>query len=139
VSVDRRELQLLSRVRLREAKGLANLGLHDGAYYLAGYAVECALKARIAKATRKHDFPDKKKADASYRHNLRELLKVANLEEARLEQAKRDPVFRNNWDVVQSWSEESRYRFNSAEDARALVEAVSHRNHGVLRWIKQHW
>ena len=58
-----------------------------GASYssLAGYAVECALKARIAKATRKHDFPDTKKADASHRHNLRELLKVANLEEARLD------------------------------------------------------
>jgi HEPN domain-containing protein len=137
--VDRRELQLLASVRLREAKGLANLGFHDGAYYLAGYAVECALKARIAKATRKHDFPDKKKADASHRHNLRELLKVANLEEARLEQSKRDSVFRNNWDVVQSWSEESRYRINSAEDAQALVEAVSNRNHGVLQWIKQHW
>jgi hypothetical protein len=137
--MDRRGLQQLSRVRLREAKGLVNLGLHDGAYYLAGYSVECALKARIAKATRKHDFPDKKKSDASHKHNLRELLKVANLEEARLEQAKRDPVFRNNWDVVQFWSEESRYRINSAEDARALVEAVSNRNHGVLQWIKQHW
>ena len=132
--MDSRGLQLLSRVRLREAKGFANLGLHDGAYYLAGYAVECALKARIARATRKHDFPDKKKADASHRHNLRELLKVAHLEEARLEQAKRDPVFRNNWDVGQSWSEESRYRINSAEDARALVEAVCNKNHGVLQW-----
>jgi hypothetical protein len=27
---------------LKEAKALLTLGLHDGAYYLAGYAVECA-------------------------------------------------------------------------------------------------
>ena len=45
----------------------------DGAYYLAGYAIECALKACIAKATRRYDFPDRKKVDASHTHDLREL------------------------------------------------------------------
>lgn len=49
--VDRQDLQELSRVRLKEATALLKLGLFDGAYYLAGYAVECALKACIAKAT----------------------------------------------------------------------------------------
>lgn len=49
--LDRKELQELSRIRLTEAKGLLALGLWDGAYYLAGYAVECALKAYIAKQT----------------------------------------------------------------------------------------
>jgi HEPN domain-containing protein len=57
--VDRRDLQELSKVRLKEAKALLDLGLYDGAYYLAGYAVECALKAGIAKETRRHQFPDK--------------------------------------------------------------------------------
>ena len=51
--VDRKDLQELSKVRLREATALLNLGLFDGAYYLAGYSVECALKACIAKGTRR--------------------------------------------------------------------------------------
>jgi len=36
-------------------------GFFDGAYYLAGYAVECAIKACIAKGTRRYEFPDKRK------------------------------------------------------------------------------
>jgi len=49
--VNRRDLQALSRIRLTEAKALLRLGHYDGAYYLAGYAAECALKACIAKLT----------------------------------------------------------------------------------------
>ena len=45
--VDRKDLQELSKVRLKEATALLKLGLFDGAYYLAGYAVECALKACV--------------------------------------------------------------------------------------------
>jgi len=51
---------MLSRIRLQEAKALLSLDFDDGAYYLAGYAVECALKACIAKETRRHEFPDRK-------------------------------------------------------------------------------
>jgi hypothetical protein len=113
--------------------------MHDGAYYLAGYCVECALKACIAKMTQRHDFPDKRKADSSYTHSVEKLLKVAELEEARAEEARRDAAFRDNWDRVQWWSEQSRYSTTSAEAARGLIEAVSDRNHGVLRWLEQYW
>jgi len=68
------------------------------------------LKACIAKGTQRHDFPGKKRVEASYTHNLRDLIKVANLEQACLEEAKKDPVFRNYWDLVQDWSEHSRIR-----------------------------
>jgi HEPN domain-containing protein len=139
VSVNRKELQALSRVRLREARALAELGMSDGAYYLAGYCIECALKACIAKATVRHAFPDKKKADLSYTHSLKVLVAVANLEKALVEELKRDDVFRNYWDLVQSWSEHSRYNTTPAETARKLVEAVGDRNRGIFRWIKLHW
>jgi HEPN domain-containing protein len=43
------DLQRLSRLRIRDAKILLKNGAHESAYYLAGYAVECALKACIAK------------------------------------------------------------------------------------------
>ncbi len=137
--MDRKDLQELSKVRLKEARALLDLGLCDGAYYLAGYAVECALKACIAKGTQRHEFPDKRKVDSSYSHNLRELLRVAGLEDARLEHAGRDPDFRKYWDAVESWSEQSRYRRHPLESAQALLVAVSDRRHGVISWIKLHW
>jgi HEPN domain-containing protein len=136
--LNRKELQALSRIRLREARALVKLGMHDGAYYLAGYCVECALKACIAKFTQRHDFPDKRK-NASYTHVLRELVTAARLEKAHSEELKRDTAFRNYWDTVQSWSERSRYFTTSAEGARDLIEAVGNRKHGVLRWVKLHW
>jgi hypothetical protein len=57
--VNRKDLQILAQTGLTESKALLRAGLPDGAYYLAGYSVECALKACIAKHTRRHDFPDK--------------------------------------------------------------------------------
>ena len=56
---NREALQLISRQRKREAAALLRAKLFPGAYYLAGYAVECALKACVAKQTNKHDFPNK--------------------------------------------------------------------------------
>jgi hypothetical protein len=47
-----------------------------GRINLAGYAVECGLKACIAGKTQRHEFPDKKIVNASYTHNLRELVKL---------------------------------------------------------------
>ena len=81
---------------------MLSLGLHDGAYYLAGYAVECALKACIAKETKRHEFPDKRRVDASYTHTLRDLVKVARLEVAHRDRSRVDPEFRKNWDTVES-------------------------------------
>jgi hypothetical protein len=137
--VDRKDLQKLSGIRLREARALAKLGMNDGAYYLAGYSIECALKACIAKATQRHEFPDKEKALTSYTHNLKDLLRVARLEKALVEQSKRDAVFRYNWGIVQLWSEHSRYVATNAASAKELIEAAGDRNHGVLRWVRLHW
>jgi hypothetical protein len=48
IGVNRKELQLLARLRLAEPRTLLRSGHSDGAYYLAGYAgyaVEVALKS----------------------------------------------------------------------------------------------
>ncbi len=136
--MDRRDLQALSKARLTEAKALLKLGLNDGAYYLAGYAVECALKACIAKGSQRHEFPDKRRADASYSHNLRALITVAGLD-AHLERGTQDVGFRENWRIAQEWSEQSRYKKHSKEAAVALVAAIGDRHRGVIAWLRQHW
>jgi hypothetical protein len=89
--VDRKQLQRLSTIRLEEAKSLLLAEHWDGAYYLAGYSVECGLKACIAKQTRRFDFPEKKNVDASHTPDLKALVRIANLEPVRLQEAKSDP------------------------------------------------
>lgn len=57
--MNKKILQALAEARVADARALLNAKRFDAAYYLAGYAIECALKACIAKRTRRHDFPDK--------------------------------------------------------------------------------
>ena len=124
---------------MKEAKALLNSGMPDGAYYLAGYAVECALKACIAKETKRHEFPDKKRAELSYTHSLRDLVRVAGLADDCKDYMGRSREFESNWQTVQAWSEQSRYQRQSLSVGRALVSAVVDRRNGVMRWIRQYW
>ena len=136
--MNRREFQRLAAVRLREAKVLLAANAPEGAYYLAGYAVECALKACIAKSTERHDFPDKMRVNRSHTHNLRDLIGVAGLKDPHIE-AMREYEFSRRWDIVIQWNEDSRYQGNSAEDASALIEAIQNRTYGLLQWLKKHY
>jgi HEPN domain-containing protein len=57
IRLNRELLQQLSEQHLADAQVLLERRRWPGAYYLAGYSVECALKACIAKLTKVHDFP----------------------------------------------------------------------------------
>jgi hypothetical protein len=137
--VNRRDLQSLSNLRLREAQVLFRARQFSGAYYLAGYSVECALKACIARQFRRYEFPDKKIVNKVWTHDLRDLTVAAGLQEARLKQAGSDPAFRRNWDLSMEWSEDSRYRTTDRTLCAALTDAKMEENHGLLPWIKQRW
>ncbi|MHB1701535.1 MAG: HEPN domain-containing protein [Acidobacteriaceae bacterium] len=139
MKLNRKHLQLLSQARMREAKALFSLNLHSGAYYLAGYAVECALKACIAKDTERHDFPDKKRANDSFSHNLRDLARIAGLDAKLPEDAEADPRFADRWKVVCEWSEQSRYHIYAKQEADVMLDAVSNKTHGAIQWIKRYW
>ena len=137
--MNRNDLQELSNARMREATILFDAGEYSGAYYLAGYAVECALKACIAKATQQYGFPDKDRAQRSYSHKPLDLMKVAELYDA-LESAMRsDQFLAANWTFVTEWSEQSRYEMWNLGKAAALLLAVSNPRGGVLPWIQMHW
>jgi HEPN domain-containing protein len=106
--VNRNDFRELSRARLREAEALLAAGHYSGAYYLAGYAVECALKACIARKTRAGDFPELEITRASYTHNLRDLVKTGGLEQERERLMTENRAFEPNWRLVKDWSEASR-------------------------------
>jgi len=135
--MNRRDLQGLSRVRLKEARLLLQARLFSGAYYLAGYSVECALKACIAKNSQRFDFPDKQRAQDSFTHDLTKLHRVALLEEEFKSAGIADPALRKHWLTVCTWSEASRYRVHPQSDAEDMMEAVSQKGHGVLPWLIQ--
>jgi hypothetical protein len=68
--MNRIDLQALAEERALDAQALLNASRWSGAYYLAGYAIECGLKACIAKLTELHDFPDKDFVNKSYTHKI---------------------------------------------------------------------
>lgn len=137
--MNRSDFQALSDLRLQESRSLLAAGFPEGAYYLAGYAVECALKACIAKKTQQFDFPDKKLANDSHTHDIGKLLQLAELR-IELEFAlQADPAMQSNLDAVQDWSESSRYERKSTEEATELLQAIEDQGGGLLPWIKQRW
>jgi hypothetical protein len=135
----RRELQQLARTRLREARTLLRARQFAGVYYLCGYVVECAFKACIAKRTRRFEFPDKGTVEKNWVHDPTKLLRAAGLETALAQDMQTDKVLEQNWAIVKDWKETSRYERRSAAEAQALYEAVSDNQHGVFRWLQQHW
>jgi HEPN domain-containing protein len=158
MGTSRVDFQWLAKTRLQEAKALLEKGLFDGAYYLAGYTVECAFKACIAKKIRRSELPDKNFINDVYTHNLDKLLAIAELQ-VEYQEAMRDKQFAENWKLVRDWSEAARYetlgrryvvswvppyrpvrRSTRAEQrAREMYSAIADKNHGVLTWLKKFW
>lgn len=137
--MNRGNLQELAKIRIREARALLTAGEHSGAYYLAGYAIELALKACIAKKTKRHDFPDKKIANDVFTHNLERLVMLADLGSALKIRLDASEEFRKNWQWATEWSESSRYQIHDEKASKALVDAIIGKRHGVMPWITQHW
>ena len=88
---------------MRDAKALLNAGNFPGAYYMAGYSVECAIKAAIAKQTRRHDFPNKQLAQDSWTHDLKKLLQIASLWPKFELAMKENSNLELNWAIAKEW------------------------------------
>jgi HEPN domain-containing protein len=137
--MNRIELQGLALRRLDAARCLLANRHFDSAYYLAGYAVECGLKAGIARQFREHDFPDKKIVNDSYTHDLEKLVRVAKLEGALNASQAQSSEFEENWEIVKAWSEESRYEHCSEDDAKEFLFAIDDVKSGVFAWLQHYW
>ena len=133
----RRESDQLAR--LREAELLLNGGEWSGAYCPAGYAVECGLKACIARLTNLHGFPEKERVVRIASHKIEVFVKLADFKTQRDADAAANPALDRNWPIVRSWTETSRYARATESQARLLFAAISHPAHGVLPWIMRHW
>jgi hypothetical protein len=138
--VTRADFQELAEERLTEAKILLDAGKWDSAYYLAGYAVELALKACIIKTLMATDaFPAIGFSRSCYTHDVGKLVELARLEIALNAATAADPKLKSNWELAEEWSEEGRYQRVDQADAELLYTAVAESSHGVLPWMKIHW
>jgi hypothetical protein len=137
--MNRTQLQQLADNRVRDAEMLLHAGQWSGAYYLAGYAVECGLKACIAKMTLQYDFPNKELALKCYTHNIETLVDLSGLATPRDADARTRPALGKNWEVVKDWSEKARYLEQTEAIARKLFVAITDTTDGVLPWIKHYW
>jgi hypothetical protein len=137
--MNRADFQQLADVRIEEAAALLAAQKWDGAYYLAGYAVECALKACIAKRTNQYDFPDRRFAEKCFTHDFDRLLECADLDTLLKTDMSADQLLSDHWEIVILWDEATRYARKSQAEAEMLYNAITDQAHGVLSWLKRGW
>lgn len=136
----RNDLRRLSRLRIRDARLLLRGGSFQGAYYLAGYAVECALKACVARQFQQHDIPDRKLVNDVYSHDLDRLLDLAGLRSALQQDVAAHPPLQTNWHVVKDWRETARYEPSiTGQETQHLYSACAARRDGILGWLRKRW
>lgn len=132
----RSDFQQLAAVRIRDAKALLVAGQFDGSYYVGGFVVEAALKACIAKATLRFEFPDKNRANAVFTHDLIKLLNEADL--GLLMRAESMNI-RTKWSLVSKWKVDVRYSVGkSRSEAEDFISAIMGRG-GIMSWVKRYW
>lgn len=139
--MNREELQKLSDERIEDAQSLLAATRWSGAYYLVGYALECALKSCVLARVEQTGiiFEDKKFAEKCWTHDLETLVKQADLVSERGLSIEANEQLGTNWLVAKDWSELTRYRFSTQQQAEKMFEAITNNPDGVLQWVKNHW
>jgi hypothetical protein len=124
------------------AKSLLDDHRWSAGYYVAGYAVECGLKAcvlaRLA-GTPEVIFDDRRFSEKCWTHSARELIRLAGLESILSADIAANRVLDRNWHIVMDWSEQSRYETTSHHKAKKLYNAIADNTNGVMQWIRAHW
>ena len=120
-----------------DARVLLHNKRYSAAYYVAGYVVECALKACLAKKAKRYEFPPKPNVvtRSYYTHDLQQLAEASDLSEE-LKKG-RTNVY---WTTVKDWGEDSRYDPHAgAKRANDILRAIEDPVDGVLQCIKRFW
>jgi HEPN domain-containing protein len=123
--ISTKDLRAIARARLRDAEVLLAAKRYDGAFYICGYAVELALKARICRTLKWSGFPesaqDFKGLQSVKTHDLRVLLKFSGIED----RVKGKHIA--DWNVVLGWNPETRYQAigpSSSQQTATMVSCV---------------
>jgi hypothetical protein len=139
--VNRAQLRQLAEDRILDAACLLAGGRWAGAYYLAGYAAECGLKACILAHVEATGaiFQDRRFSEKCWTHDLEELVRLADLEQTLGADIAANAVLSANWAEAKDWTERSRYEQKTRPQAQLLYDAIANYPHGVLPWIRIRW
>ena len=139
MGLTRKDFQTLAEDRLADAQALLKTQSNwSGAYYISGYAVECALKACICKTIQAEQWPDGPEwSKKLFTHDLVTLLTLAGIAGDLANSA--PAAVQTNWGITKEWSEQSRYKTYMQHDAEKLVGAISDAQEGVMAWLRQRW
>jgi hypothetical protein len=146
------EIRKLANQRLKEAEILYQNGQYDGAYYLAGYAVELSLKAKICERLGLPNLFDETdgatnsiKGISEIRktlkmHNLQILLIFCGLKPKFDKDKSTNLAFAKiNSLLFNGWNENARYRpsgYIAAKDIQTLLTLLT-RSDNLFIWIVQ--
>jgi hypothetical protein len=132
----RQDLLRLSEQWMQDARILLAAQRFPGAYHVGGLALECLLKAKIAKSIQAEEFPDKEFARKAWDHDPASLLKLGELDRF-MDRAK--PAVQVNWATVKDWTVDSRYTVVvSSATVNAFLDALDDANDGILLWLRSH-
>ena len=138
-----RRIQLdASRLRYEDARSLQKSGRWNGAIYLAGYAIECSLKALICYEEGKLNLKDTRmfqKASGATLHNLGALCQQSKILKHCIE-LEGPSTLKSAWTTIVSlWHlEELRYGRNLGykADCNRFLAAVEELYPQILKWQK---
>ncbi|HEX8462967.1 MAG TPA: hypothetical protein VF623_16150 [Segetibacter sp.] len=141
------DIVALAYSKLKDAEFLLANDRFDNAYYLAGYAVELLLKARVCKTLGISDFFDfgnSTKKKLKNEANLTKPFKVHDLEQLFIlsgiythfeEALATNALFSDRWAIVLEWNENARYLTGkSFGDVKDFLTSVKE----VMVWIQKH-
>ena len=140
--MNRAEWQKLAEEREADALALLAASRWAGAYYVAGYAIECGLKScvlvQLASAP-EVVYLEKKFSEKCWTHDLEDLVDLAGLAAVRAADTATNLELRDNWKTVKDWSEQTRYILKTEAQARNLVASAFNKPNGVFPWVKARW
>ncbi len=141
------DIEVLAYAKLDDAELLLANNRLDNAYYLAGYAVELLLKARVCKTLGISDFFDfenpartKLKNESvitrPYKvHDYEQLIILSGIYVEFQKELMINNLFSEKWSTISQWNENARYltgkTFDEVKDFLTSAKEV-------MLWIKKH-
>lgn len=133
------DLQRMADRNIESAQILFDANNWSNSYYLAGYAIELALKSIISRKFAPDTIPDKSLVNSIYTHKVKDLLGLSGLKTEFELAMKADSLLGSNWAICSEWTPECRYQDKSDAEAFDLLNAITDAKHWVLPWIKVRW
>ena len=134
------DIRSLADSRLEEAELLSANGFYDCAFYIAGYALELQLKAKICEHFNLPDFysqyvPRTDLAKTFLIHNLERLILLSGLHAKFEVERIANTNFDSHWYNVSLWSEKSRYNLIGTQTITEITNFLESIKI-IIEWIK---